>query len=62
VFWFASVVNESIFVFSNLISIENENNDKVVGKVFLMIRNGPGFMGSLMHSVIKDMAETGLYN
>jgi hypothetical protein len=62
VFWFASVVNESIFVFSNLISTENENNDKVVGKLFLMIRNGPGFMGSLMHSVIKDMAETGLYN
>jgi hypothetical protein len=37
VFWFASVVNKSIFVFSNLISTENENNDKVVGKLFLMI-------------------------
>jgi hypothetical protein len=32
VFWFASVVNKSIFIFSNLISTENENNDKVVGK------------------------------
>jgi hypothetical protein len=58
VFWFASVVNKSIFVFSNLISTENENNDKVVGKLFLMIKSGPGFMGSLMHSLIKDMAET----
>jgi hypothetical protein len=58
VFWFASVVNKSIFIFSNLISNENENNDKVVGKLFLMIKSGPGLMGSLMHSLIKDMAET----
>jgi hypothetical protein len=58
VFWFASVVNKSIFVFSNLISTKNENNDKVVGNLFLMIKSGPGFMGSLMHSLIKDMAET----
>jgi hypothetical protein len=62
VFWFASVVNKSIFVFSNLISIENENNDKVVGKLFLMIKSGLRFMGSLMHSLIKDMAETRSYN
>jgi hypothetical protein len=58
VFWFASVVNKSIFVFSNLISTENKNNNKVVGKLFLMIKSGPGFIGSLMHSLIKDMAET----
>jgi hypothetical protein len=58
VFLFASVVNKSIFVFSYLISTENENNDKVVGKLFLMIKSGPGFMGSLMHSPIRDMAET----
>jgi hypothetical protein len=56
VFWFASVVNKSIFVFSNLISTENENNDKLVGKLFLIIKSGPGFMGSLIHSLIKDMA------
>jgi hypothetical protein len=62
VFWFASVVNKSIFVFSNLISTKNENNDKVVGKLFLMIKSGPGFMGSLMYSLVKDMAETGSYN
>jgi hypothetical protein len=58
----ASVVNKSIFVFSNLISTKNENNDKVVGKLFLMIKNGPRFMGSLMHSLIKDMMEIGSYN
>jgi hypothetical protein len=27
---------------------ENENSDKVNGKVFLIIESGPGFMGSLM--------------
>jgi hypothetical protein len=57
-FWFESVVNKSIFVFSNLINTENEKNDKVIGKLFLMIKSGPRFMGSLMHSLIKDMAET----
>jgi hypothetical protein len=51
VFWFASVVNTSILIFSNLISTKNENNDKVVGKLFLMIKHGPGFMDSLMHSL-----------
>jgi hypothetical protein len=62
VFWFASVVHKSIDVFSNLIITENENNDKVVGKLFLIIKSGPGFVGSLMHSLIKDMVETGSYN
>jgi hypothetical protein len=62
VFWFASIVNKSIFVFSNLICSENENNDKVVGKLFVMIKSGLGFMGLLMHSLIKDTAERGSYN
>jgi hypothetical protein len=62
VFWFAIVVNKNIFVFSNLICTKNKNNDKAVGKLFLMIKSGPGFMGSLMHSLIKDTAETGSYN
>ena len=30
---------------------ENGKVAKVVGKVFLMIKNGPGFMVSLMHSL-----------
>jgi hypothetical protein len=41
---------------------ENENNDKVNGKLFLIIKSGPGFMGSLMHSLKKDMADKGSYN
>jgi hypothetical protein len=32
---------------------ENENSDNVNRKVFLIIKSGPGFMGSLMHSLIK---------
>jgi hypothetical protein len=40
----------------------NKNSDKVNGKFFLMIKSGPGFMGSLMHSLIKDMADKRSYN
>ena len=39
---------KSVFVFSDLIMAEN---GKVVGTVFLMIKNGPGFMVSQMHSL-----------
>jgi hypothetical protein len=52
----------NIFVFSKLIITENKNNDKVNGKLFLMIKSGLGFMSSLMHSLIKDMADIGSYN
>jgi hypothetical protein len=41
---------------------KNENRDKVNGKVFLIIKSGPGFMGSLMHSLIKDKADKRSYN
>jgi hypothetical protein len=41
---------------------ENKNSSKVNRKVFLIIKSGPGFMGSLMHSLIKDMADIGSYN
>jgi hypothetical protein len=41
---------------------KNKYSDKVNGKLFLMIKSGPGFMGSLMHSLIKDMADIGSYN
>jgi hypothetical protein len=30
----------------------NKSGDKSVGKVFLMIKNGPGFMVSQMHSLL----------
>jgi hypothetical protein len=41
---------------------ENKDSDKVNGKLFLIIKSGPAFMGSLMHSLIKDMADIGSYN
>jgi hypothetical protein len=41
---------------------ENKNNDKVNGKLFLIIKSGPGFMGSLMQSLIKDMVDKRSYN
>jgi hypothetical protein len=62
VFWFVKCNKGNIFIFSKLIIIENKNNDKVNRKLFLMIKSGPGFMGSLMHSLIKDMADIGSYN
>jgi hypothetical protein len=62
VFWFVKCNKGNIFVFSKLIMNENENNRKVNRKVFLIIKSGPGFMGSLMHSLIKDMADKRSYN
>jgi hypothetical protein len=41
------------FVFSVLINAENKSAHKSVGKVFLMIKIGPGLMGSLVYSLIK---------
>jgi hypothetical protein len=52
----------NVFLFSKLIMNENENSDKVNAKLFLIIKCGPGFMGSLMHSLIKDMADKRSYN
>jgi hypothetical protein len=62
VFWFVKCNKGNIFIFSKLIMTKNENNDEVNRKVFLIIKSGPGFMGSLMHSLIKDMADIGSYN
>ena len=42
---------KSVFVFSDLIITENGKVVKLVGKVILMIKNGPGFMVSQMHSL-----------
>jgi hypothetical protein len=52
----------NVFVFSKLIMTRNNDSDKVNGNLFLIIKSGPGFMGSLMHSLIKDMADIGSYN
>jgi hypothetical protein len=61
VFWFVKCNKGIVFVFSKLIMTKNKNNDKVNGKLFLIIKSGPGFMGSLMHSLIKDMADKRSY-
>jgi hypothetical protein len=42
-----------VFVFSDLICAENKRANRSVGKVFLMIKIGPGFIGSLVYSLIK---------
>ena len=34
---------------------------KVVGKVFLMIKNGPGFMVSQMHSLFNKVVDNGTH-
>jgi hypothetical protein len=62
VFWFVKCNKGNKFVFSKLIITENKNSHKVNGKLFLMIKSGSGFMDSLMHSLIKDMADIGSYN
>jgi hypothetical protein len=62
VFWFVKCNKGNIFIFSKLIITKNKNSNKVKGKLFLMIKSGPGFMDSLMHSLIKDMADIGSYN
>ena len=41
----------NVFVFSDLMMAENRKVVYGVGKVFLMIKNGPGFMVSQMHSL-----------
>ena len=43
---------KSVFVFSDFIMAANKSGDKSVGKVFLMIKNGLGFMVSQMHSLL----------
>ena len=50
---------KSISVFSDLIMAENAKWIKVVGKVFLIIKNGPGFMVSQMHSLFNDVVDNG---
>lgn len=42
---------KSVFVISDLIIAENGKVVKVVGNVFLMIKNVPGFTASQMHSL-----------
>jgi hypothetical protein len=62
VVWFVKCNKGNIFLFSKLIMTESKNSVKVNGKLFLIIKSGLGFMGSLMHSLIKDMVDIGSYN
>ena len=48
-----------IFVFSDLIIAENVKCNKSIGKVFLMIKNGLGFMVSQMHSLFYIVVDNG---
>ena len=50
---------KSIFVFSDLMMAENRKVVYGVGKVFLMIKNGPGFMVSQMHSLFNKVVDNG---
>jgi hypothetical protein len=54
-FWVFSVVakGKMFLVFSNLIKTKNKKTRGSVGKVFLIIKIRPGFMGSLVYSLIK---------
>ena len=49
----------NVFVFSDLMMAENRKVVYGVGKVFLMIKNGPGFMVSQMHSLFNDVVDNG---
>ena len=44
-----NAMSKSVFVFSDFKMAECKRCLKVVRKVFLMIKNGPGFMVSHMH-------------
>ena len=48
---------KSVFVFSDLIMAANKSGDKSVGNVFLMIKNGPGFMVSQLHSLFNKVVD-----
>jgi hypothetical protein len=45
--------SKCVFVLSDLNDAENKSVFKCVENVFLMIKIGPGFMGSLVYSLIK---------
>ena len=50
-FLYVNARSKSVFVFSDFEMAECKRCLKIVGKVFLMIKNGPGFKVSQMHSL-----------
>jgi hypothetical protein len=43
--------NKYVFVFLDLIDAKNKSANESVENVFLMIKIGPGFIGSLVYSL-----------
>ena len=58
-FLYGNAMNKSVFVFSDFKMAECKRCLKVVGKVFLMIKNGPGIMVSQMHSLFNKVVDNG---
>ncbi len=58
-FLYVNARSKSVFVFSDFKMAECKRCLKVVGKVFLMIKNGPGFMVSQMHSLFNKVVDNG---
>ena len=50
---------QKYFCIFGFITGKNKKWMKVVGKVFLMIKNGPGFMVSQMHSLFNKVVDNG---
>ena len=58
-FLYVNARSKSVFVFSDFKMAECKRCLKVVGKVLLMIKNGPGFMVSHMHSLFNKVVDNG---
>ena len=58
-FLYANARSKSVFVFSDFKMAECKRCLKMVGKEFLMIKNGPGIMVSQMHSLFIIVWQTG---
>ena len=58
-FLYVNAMNKNVFVFSDFKMAECRLCLKVVGKLFLMIKNGPGFMVSQMHSLFNVVVDNG---
>ena len=57
-FLYVNAMNKSVVVCSDFKMAECKRCLKVVGKVFLIIKNGPGFMVSHMHSLFNIVWQT----
>ena len=58
-FLYVNARSKSVFVFSDFKMAECRYCLKVVGKLFFMIKNGPGFMVSQMHSLFNVVVDSG---